>query len=51
MAYTAAEMMTMDKVVGAYLTDWSLIIKIVLVVAVLSFGWLKNRNICNVDEH
>ena len=46
LAYTAAEMMTMDKVIGVYLTDWSLIIKIVLVVMVLSFGWFKNHRTC-----
>ncbi len=43
LAYTAAEMMVMDKVVGVYLQDWALIIKIVLVIAVLSFGWVKNH--------
>lgn len=43
LAYTAAEMMVMDRVIGAYLQDWGLMIKIVLVVAVLAFGWFKNR--------
>ncbi len=43
LSYTAAEMMVMDKVVGVYLQDWALIIKVVLVIAVLSFGWVKNH--------
>lgn len=43
LAYTAAEMMVMDRVIGVYLQDWGLMIKIVLVVAVLAFGWFKNR--------
>lgn len=46
LAYTAAEMMVMDRVVGVYLQDWGLIIKIVLVVSVLSFGWVKNHRSC-----
>ncbi len=45
LAYTAAEMMVMDKVIGVYLIEWSLIIKIVLVVMVLSIGWFKNHPI------
>lgn len=47
LAYTAAEMMTMDKVVGVYLADWSLIIKVILVVMVLSIRWFKNHKSCN----
>lgn len=43
LAYTAAEMMVMDRVIGVYLQDWGLMIKIVLVVAVLAFGWFKNH--------
>lgn len=43
LAYTAAEMMVMDKIVGVYLADWALIIKAGLVIAVLSYGWMKNH--------
>ena len=46
LAYTAAEMMVMDRVIGVYLQDWGLMIKIVLVIAVLAFGWLKNHQGC-----
>lgn len=46
LAYTAAEMMVMDRVIGVYLQDWGLMIKIVLVIAVLSFGWFKNHQSC-----
>ena len=47
LAYTAGEMMIMDKVVGIYLQDWSLIIKAMLVIGVLSIGWLKNHRASN----
>lgn len=46
LAYTAAEMMVMDRVIGVYLQDWGLMIKIMLVIAVLSFGWFKNHQSC-----
>ena len=47
LAYTAAEMMVMDRVIGVYLVEWSLIIKVVLVLMILSFGWFKNHKSCN----
>lgn len=47
LAYTAAEMMVMDRVIGVYLEEWSLIIKVVLVVMVLCYGWFKNRRTCS----
>lgn len=47
LAYTAAEMMVMDRVIGIYLVEWSLIIKVVLVLMILSFGWFKNHKSCN----
>lgn len=43
LAYTAAEMMVMDRIIGAYLADWALIIKAGLVIIVLSYGWMKNH--------
>lgn len=46
LAYTAAEMMVMDRVIGNYLIEWNVIIKVILVVMVLSFGWFKNHKSC-----
>lgn len=45
LAYTAAEMIVMDKVIGIYLINWAMIIKAVFVIFVLCLGWLKNRKI------
>lgn len=45
LAYTAAEMIVMDKVIGAYLINWAMFIKAIFVILILCLGWLKNRKI------
>lgn len=43
LGWTAAELMTADKAVGIYLADYALIIKIMAVGLVLSFGYYLNH--------
>lgn len=50
LGFTAAELMTADKAVGAYLLPYAMYLKVFFVIAVLGMGWYMNHRDKGVDE-